>query len=85
MRRALQNLSFDEYDKLTKQEQLRMEALLADGLNGEDDLGVGDEEESPELALLDPKEWKVCALRFPFLVPRFVVAVLSSSLFPISS
>lgn len=59
MRRALQNLSFDAHDKLIEQDRLRMEALRADGLNGEDDLGVGDEEESPELALLDPKEWKV--------------------------
>ena len=38
---------------------MRIEALRADGLNGEDDLGVGDEEESPELSFLDPKEWKV--------------------------
>jgi DnaJ homolog subfamily C member 2 len=26
----------------------------------EDDLGVGDEEETAELLALDPKEWKVC-------------------------
>jgi DnaJ family protein C protein 2 len=58
VRRALQNLSFDAYDKLIEQDRLRIEALRADGLNGEDDLGVGDEEESPELSLLDPKEWK---------------------------
>ncbi|KAH0831076.1 hypothetical protein J3R83DRAFT_13620 [Lanmaoa asiatica] len=58
VRRALHNLSFDAYDKLLEQDRLRFEALRADGLNGEDDLGVGDEEESPELLLLDPKEWK---------------------------
>ncbi|KAG8215972.1 hypothetical protein J3R82DRAFT_7955 [Butyriboletus roseoflavus] len=57
-RRALYNLSFDAYDKLIEQDQLRIEALRADGLNGEDDHGVGNEEESPELSLLDPKEWK---------------------------
>lgn len=59
-RRTLHGLSFDAYDKLIEQDRLRDEALRADGLNGEDDLGVGDEEESPQLSLLDPKEWKVC-------------------------
>ncbi|KAI9569341.1 hypothetical protein HD554DRAFT_608948 [Boletus coccyginus] len=57
-RRTLHGLSFDAYDKLIEQDRLRDEALRADGLNGEDDLGVGDEEESPQLSLLDPKEWK---------------------------
>ncbi|KAG9003733.1 hypothetical protein FRB90_011133 [Tulasnella sp. 427] len=33
---------------------------LAERVNGiEDDLGVGDEEESPELLMADPKKWKV--------------------------
>lgn len=58
VRRTINNLSFEQYDKEVEEEQKRLEALNADGLNGEDDLGVGDEEESPELLLLDPKEWK---------------------------
>ncbi|KAL4076726.1 DnaJ domain-containing protein [Scleroderma yunnanense] len=58
VQRAINNLSFEQYDKQVEEEQERLKALNADGLNGEDDLGVGDEEESPELLLLDPKEWK---------------------------
>ncbi|KAG9313729.1 hypothetical protein JVU11DRAFT_6082 [Chiua virens] len=58
VRRTLHNLSFDAHDKLIEQDRLRTEALYLDGLNGEDDLGVGDEAESPEMLLLDPKEWK---------------------------
>ncbi|KAF8452390.1 DnaJ-domain-containing protein [Boletus edulis BED1] len=58
VRRTLQNLSFEAHDKLIEQDRLRIEALRADELNGEDHAGVGDDEESPELALLDPKEWK---------------------------
>lgn len=58
VRRAINKLSFEEYDQQVEEEQKRLDALQADGLNGEDDLGVGDEEESPELLLLDPKEWK---------------------------
>ena len=34
-----------------------MQEAEADG--AEDDLGVGDEEETPDLLELDPKEWKV--------------------------
>ncbi|KAG1752096.1 hypothetical protein EDB19DRAFT_1089992 [Suillus lakei] len=60
IKRALNNFTFDEYDKQLEEERKRLELLNADGLNGEDDLGVGDEEESPELLLLDAKEWKVC-------------------------
>jgi DnaJ family protein C protein 2 len=33
--------------------------LNGNGGNGEDDLGVGDEQESEELLTQDPKEWKV--------------------------
>ncbi|KAF9242273.1 hypothetical protein BU15DRAFT_72809 [Melanogaster broomeanus] len=58
VRRAINNISFEEYDKQIEEDRKRLEALNGDGLNGEDDLGVGDEEESPDLALLDPKEWK---------------------------
>ena len=67
VRRTINNLSFEQYDEEVEEEQKRLEALNADGINGEDDLGVGDEEESPELLLLDPKEWKVSLLIFPFL------------------
>ncbi|KAH7912506.1 DnaJ domain-containing protein [Hygrophoropsis aurantiaca] len=58
VRRSINKLSFDEYDKHVEEERQRHEALNADSLNGEDDLGVGDEEESAELLLLDAKEWK---------------------------
>jgi len=55
--RAVHSLSFDEHDKHIAEEQARKaDALGANG--GEDDLGVGDEPEPPELLLLDPKEWK---------------------------
>ena len=42
-------------------EELNNSNGLPDGSEGiiEDDLGVGDEPESPDLLLLDPKEWKV--------------------------
>lgn len=76
VRRALKDLSFDAYDKLIEQDRLRIEALRVDGLNGEDDLGVGDEEESPTLLLLDPKEWKVCLFSvFLFLFLFFILAL----------
>ena len=73
VRRTLHNLSFDAYDKLVEQDRLRIEALNADALNGEDDLGVGDEEEAPALLLLDPKEWKVCRplLSYSFIFCAF--------------
>lgn len=57
-RRAVHNLSFEEHDKHVEEERKRFEALNGNGLNGEDDLGVGDEEETLELLTLDPKEWK---------------------------
>ncbi|KIK93659.1 hypothetical protein PAXRUDRAFT_828742 [Paxillus rubicundulus Ve08.2h10] len=52
------NLSFEEHDTQVEEERKRLEALNGNGLDSEDDLGVGDEEESPDLLLLDPKEWK---------------------------
>lgn len=48
--------SFDEY--LNAERDAKEKLLAAEG-GAEDDLGVGDEEESPELLALDPKEWKV--------------------------
>lgn len=59
IRRAVHNLTFEEHDKHAEEERQRFEA--ANGGNGsiEDDLGVGDEEETEDLLTLDPKEWKV--------------------------
>ena len=59
VRRAVHNLTFEEHDKHAEEERLRLEA--ANGGNGgiEDDLGVGDEEETEDLLTLDAKEWKV--------------------------
>jgi hypothetical protein len=52
-------LSFEEHDKHAEEERKRVAALNGAGVNGDDDLGVGDEEETEELLSLDPKEWKV--------------------------
>jgi len=56
VRRVVHSLSFEEHDK-HEEERDRLQ-----GLNGsaeiEDDLGVGDEEETEDLLLLDSKEWK---------------------------
>lgn len=51
--------SFSALDKHLEAERDRLFALNGDASAVEDDLGVGDEEESPELLSLDPKEWKV--------------------------
>jgi DnaJ family protein C protein 2 len=59
VRRQVHNLSFEEIDKHAEEERKRLEALNGNGINGEDDLGVGDEEENEELLMQDPKEWKV--------------------------
>ncbi|PFH53506.1 hypothetical protein AMATHDRAFT_54640 [Amanita thiersii Skay4041] len=50
--------SFDALDKQLKAEKQRRDALSAEAVNGEDDLGVGDEKETQELLSLDPREWK---------------------------
>lgn len=60
VRRQIHNLSFDDIDKHAEEERKRLEALNGNGTNGEDDLGVGDEEETEVLLMQDPKEWKVC-------------------------
>lgn len=46
-------------DKHLTAERERLAALHGEDTAGEDDLGVGDEEEPEELLNLDPKEWKV--------------------------
>ena len=53
-----------------EEERKRLEDINGNG-NGEDDLGVGDEEETEELLSLDPKEWKVRS-RGPPLVFRLI-------------
>ena len=62
VRRAVHNLTFEEHDKHAEEERKRLEALSGAGSTVEDDLGVGDEEETEDLLLLDPKEWKVRAI-----------------------
>lgn len=59
VRRAVHKLTFEEHDKHAEEERKRLEALNGTGASVEDDLGVGDEEETEDLLLLDPKEWKV--------------------------
>jgi DnaJ homolog subfamily C member 2 len=55
---VLGNKTFAQDDA---EEELNAVNGLPDGTEGpiEDDLGVGDEPESSDLLLLDPKEWKV--------------------------
>lgn len=53
----MHDLSFDEHDKHAEEEQKRRRNLEQEA--DEDDMGVGDEEETEDLLLLDPKEWKV--------------------------
>lgn len=58
VRRQVHNLSYEEIDQQAEEERKRLQALNGDD-NGEDDLGVGDEEETEELLSQDAKEWKV--------------------------
>jgi hypothetical protein len=58
VRRVVHDLSFEEHDKHVEEEQKRRRNLEQEG-GEEDDLGVGDEEETDEILSLDPKEWKV--------------------------
>lgn len=57
VRRVVHDLSFEEHDKHVEEEQKRRRNLEQEA--DEDDLGVGDEEETEDILLLDPKEWKV--------------------------
>ncbi|KAF9525313.1 DnaJ domain-containing protein [Crepidotus variabilis] len=50
--------SFSSLDKHLDAERERLGKLHENDIVIEDDLGVGDEEEAPELLELDPKEWK---------------------------
>ncbi|OCH90821.1 DnaJ-domain-containing protein [Obba rivulosa] len=58
VKRAVHKLTFEEHDKHVEEERKRLEALNGNGANGQDDLGVGEEEEPEELLALDAKEWK---------------------------
>jgi DnaJ homolog subfamily C member 2 len=61
VRRTVHKRTFDE-DEVAQAEEARRRAqsnVNGDDKNGTDDLGVGDEEETVDLLLLDPKEWKV--------------------------
>lgn len=79
--RAVHNLSFEEHDKHAEEARKRLDELNGVGLNGEDDLGVGDEEESAELLLQDPKEWKVCGfVGFSSPLPDLTCVVETRSL-----
>ncbi|PWZ00864.1 DnaJ-domain-containing protein [Testicularia cyperi] len=55
-RRELNALSFADDDKNIA--DARAAEAAAHAANGDDDAGVGDEDESPELLARDPKEWK---------------------------
>jgi len=57
VRRVVHDLSFEEHDKHVEEAQKRRQNLEQEA--DEDDLGVGDEEETEDLLTLDPKEWKV--------------------------
>jgi len=61
--------SFSSLDKYLNAERECLAALHGEDAAGEDDLGVGDEEEPEELLNLDPKEWEV---RF-YLFKRILV------------
>lgn len=65
MKRAVHKLTFEEHDKHAEEERKRHEALHGNGTNGDDDLGVGEEEEPEDLLSLDPKEWKVSCWYLP--------------------
>ena len=64
VRRSIHNHSFEEHDK--HEEERRKRVKNDEGDANEDDLGVGDEEEPPELLALDPKEWKVSRILVDF-------------------
>jgi hypothetical protein len=71
VRRAINNHTFEQHDEIN--EETRRKALNGNDDNIEDDLGVGDEEETEDLLQLDPKEWKVrCYTKFEAVVNSLV-------------
>lgn len=60
VRRTVYKHTIEEDEAEQARAEARRRALEQNGdENGSDDLGIGDEEESIDLLLLDPKEWKV--------------------------
>ena len=53
------NFDLDTHDKHLETQKQKLEEQNAANGSGEDDLGVGDEEETEDILSLDPKEWKV--------------------------
>jgi DnaJ family protein C protein 2 len=60
------DLSFEEHDKHVEEVEKRRRNLEQEA--DEDDLGVGDEEETEDVLSLDPKEWKVSRKTHFFLL-----------------
>ena len=54
----MHDLSFEEHDKHVEEVEKRRRNLDQEA-DEDDDLGVGDEEETEDILSLDPKEWKV--------------------------
>ena len=65
-RRIIGNKTFSQDDE---DEAARLSNGSPNGSNDkvEDDLGIGDEPETPDLLFLDPKDWKVREARSNFL------------------
>jgi len=57
VKRKLYSITFDEEERLREEEERKLRDTSTNGFV-EDDLGVGDEEESLELLARDAKEWK---------------------------
>lgn len=71
----MHDLSFEEHDKHVEEEEKRRRNLEQEA-DESDDLGVGDEEETEDLLLLDPKEWKVSRkLFFATVILRSVLDI----------
>ncbi len=64
-RRTIHKRTLDQYLEEEEAEGLGSQNPKVDRLDGEDDLGVGDEPESPSLLARDAKEWKVGPLGTP--------------------
>lgn len=62
----MHDLSFEEHDKHVEEVEKRRRNLEQEA--DEDDLGVGDEEETEDVLSLDPKEWKVSRKTHFFLL-----------------
>ncbi|KAG9090894.1 hypothetical protein FRC06_000838 [Ceratobasidium sp. 370] len=63
VRRATSKLTFEQDDAVQAEELARQQAELnGDEAEEEKYRGIGDDEESEELLMRDPKQWKVCGL-----------------------